>query len=86
MRKIVYLFKTEGEPFHFNMKDTLHNEFIMVYAVNPDKPEYKGEYEMHGQRICQLFIDKDFQTASWLWDYYMPALHAGGTTMYKFIE
>lgn len=86
MRFVAYLFKTDGEPFKFKLKDSLHNEHITVYGINPNRPDYKNEFEMHGKRFHDMFIDPSFQTASWFWDYYMPALHSTGTILYHFIE
>lgn len=85
MIKSVYLFKTDGTPFHFKMRDAVQNKLFLIYAINPNLPDYKGQFEMHGQRIHELFIDKSFQSASWLWDYYMPALHATGGILYNYI-
>lgn len=85
MRQVVYLFKTDGEPFHFKLQDKFTGERILVYGINPTMSKYTGEFEMHGKRIHQLFVDKEFQTKSWFWNYYMPALHAGGTTFYDII-
>ncbi len=86
MIKSVYLFKTDGTPFHFKMKDVQQNKIYLVYGINPDLPDYKGQFEMHGQRIHELFIDKSFETASWMWDYYMPALHATGAILFNILR
>ena len=82
MRKIVYLFKTDGEPIHFNIGNKMNNSVLMVYFINDTLPDFKICSE---HRIDDIFIDPSFQKETWFWKSYMAALHRGNSIMYNFI-
>ena len=83
MKRAVYLFKTDGEPIHFNLVDKNTGVLMMVYIINPALPKFKMCSE---PVINKIYIDPSFQTESWFWKSYMPALNASGTILYDFIQ
>jgi hypothetical protein len=82
MKKVVYLFKTDNQPFHFCLLNPELNEVISIYGINPNCTKYKRAREAY---INQIYVDPSFQAAPWFWETYMPILHNSGTSFYDLL-